>query len=227
MGPRMGITMSVILSFVGNLTSGHFTLRGFITSFILSAMISIIIGFVVPVGKVSGDVSHSMGLVRGTLPARLIESLVANTIYTPIMTFVMVYMAYATAMRMSGGKAGLHFGQMFLHSLIICFLIGYVLCFILQPIFLKSLCKKYDVPYPPEPAMAAQAAAKAKEEAKANEAENNEGKLFGNERLLDLLRKTDFENARQVIETMTAEVDQYRNGAEPNDDLTMMVIHCK
>ena len=60
-----------------------------------------------------------------------------------------------------------------------------------------------------------------------NEAENNEGKLFGNERLLDLLRKTDFENARQVIETMTAEVDQYRNGAEPNDDLTMMVIHCK
>ncbi len=172
MAPRMGITMSVILSFVGNLTSGHFTMRGFITSFIISAMISIIIGFVVPVGRVSGDVSHSLGLVRGTLPARLLESLIANTIYTPIMTFVMVYMAYATAMKQSGGMAGLNFGQMFLHSLIICFIVGYALCFILQPLYLKMLCKKYDVPYPPEVAMAAQEA----EETEENQAggENNE-----------------------------------------------------
>ena len=42
--------------------------------------------------------------------------------------------------------------------------------------------------------------------------------------LLDILRNTHFDNARQVIESLLAEVEQHRNGAEPNDDLTMMCI---
>jgi hypothetical protein len=47
---------------------------------------------------------------------------------------------------------------------------------------------------------------------------------FGDDRLLDILRNTHFDNARQVIQTLQAEVEHYRNGAEPNDDLTMMCI---
>ena len=31
-------------------------------------------------------------------------------------------------------------------------------------------------------------------------------------------------NARQVIESLQAEVEHHRNGAEPNDDLTMMCL---
>ena len=57
-----------------------------------------------------------------------------------------------------------------------------------------------------------------------NEAENREQKQLGDDRLLDILRDTNFENARQVIETLTAAVEQHRNGAKPNDDLTMMSI---
>ena len=57
-----------------------------------------------------------------------------------------------------------------------------------------------------------------------NEAENSEQEQLGDSRLLDLLRDTNFENAWQVIETLTAAVEQHRNGAEPNDDLTMMCI---
>jgi len=57
-----------------------------------------------------------------------------------------------------------------------------------------------------------------------NEAENQEQEQFGNERLLSILRNTHFESSRQVVETMTAEVETHRNGAEPNDDLTMMCI---
>ena len=57
-----------------------------------------------------------------------------------------------------------------------------------------------------------------------NEAENREQEQLGDNRLLDILRNTNFENARQVIETLTAAVEQHRNGAEPNDDLTMMCI---
>ena len=57
-----------------------------------------------------------------------------------------------------------------------------------------------------------------------NEAENSEQEQLGDDRLLEILRGTNFENARQVIETLTAAVEQHRNGAEPNDDLTMMCI---
>ena len=57
-----------------------------------------------------------------------------------------------------------------------------------------------------------------------NEAENQQQEQLGDNRLLELLRATRFENARQVIETMEAEVEKHRDGAEPNDDLTMMCI---
>jgi serine phosphatase RsbU (regulator of sigma subunit) len=57
-----------------------------------------------------------------------------------------------------------------------------------------------------------------------NEAENQEQEQFGNEHLLSILRNTHFESSRQVVETMAAEVETHRNGAEPNDDLTMMCI---
>ena len=57
-----------------------------------------------------------------------------------------------------------------------------------------------------------------------NEAEDTEQKQFGDDRLLDILRKTHIESARQVIDMLATQVEQHRNGAEPNDDLTMMCL---
>ena len=57
-----------------------------------------------------------------------------------------------------------------------------------------------------------------------NEAENREHEQFGDERLLDILRNTHFDSARQVIETLAVEVEKHRDGADPNDDLTMMCL---
>ncbi len=57
-----------------------------------------------------------------------------------------------------------------------------------------------------------------------NEAENREHEQFGDERLLDILRNTHFNSAKQVIETLAAEVEKHRDGADPNDDLTMMCL---
>ena len=57
-----------------------------------------------------------------------------------------------------------------------------------------------------------------------NEAENPQQEQFGDEHLLDLLRSTHFNNAQQVVEILNAAVEKHRNGAEPNDDLTMMCI---
>ena len=57
-----------------------------------------------------------------------------------------------------------------------------------------------------------------------NEAEDTEQKQFGDDKLLEILRETKFDSARQVIETLAAQVGKHRNGAEPNDDLTMLCL---
>ena len=57
-----------------------------------------------------------------------------------------------------------------------------------------------------------------------NEAENIKLEQFGDEHMLDILRHTKFKDARHVIELMEAEVERHRNGAEPNDDMTIMCL---
>ena len=57
-----------------------------------------------------------------------------------------------------------------------------------------------------------------------NEAENDRQEQLGDDRMLDILRHTEFENARQVVEVLNAEVERHRNGAEASDDLTIMCI---
>ena len=57
-----------------------------------------------------------------------------------------------------------------------------------------------------------------------NEAEDREHGQFGDDHLIDILRNTHFDTARQVVETMAARVEEHRDGAEPNDDLTMMCL---
>ena len=57
-----------------------------------------------------------------------------------------------------------------------------------------------------------------------NEAENREHGQFGDDHLIDILRNTHFDTARQVVETLAAKVEEHRDGADPNDDLTMMCL---
>ena len=57
-----------------------------------------------------------------------------------------------------------------------------------------------------------------------NEAENRQQEQFGDARLLEILQSTHFHGAQQMIETLKDEVEKHRNGAEPNDDLTMMCL---
>jgi serine phosphatase RsbU (regulator of sigma subunit) len=57
-----------------------------------------------------------------------------------------------------------------------------------------------------------------------NEAEDPSQNQFGDERLLEILSQSYSGSARQIIETMTQQVEHHRNGAEPNDDLTMLCL---
>ena len=57
-----------------------------------------------------------------------------------------------------------------------------------------------------------------------NEAENCQQEQFTDERLLEILAQTPFESSEQTIELLKAEVEKHRDGAEPNDDLTMLCV---
>ena len=57
-----------------------------------------------------------------------------------------------------------------------------------------------------------------------NEAENQQKELLGNDRLLELMADTANLDSRQVIDMLKEAVEEHRNGAEPNDDLTLMCI---
>ena len=57
-----------------------------------------------------------------------------------------------------------------------------------------------------------------------NEAENRQFEQFSDERLLDILEKTPFESCQQTVELLRDEVERHRDGAEPNDDLTMLCV---
>jgi len=59
-----------------------------------------------------------------------------------------------------------------------------------------------------------------------NEAENLAQEQYGDERLHQMLQQMKNDTARQVIDTFSRTVELHRNGAEPNDDLTMLAIRC-
>ena len=57
-----------------------------------------------------------------------------------------------------------------------------------------------------------------------NEAENRQQEQFTDERLLEILKTTPFESSMLTVELLKGEVEKHRDGAEPNDDLTMLCL---
>ncbi len=57
-----------------------------------------------------------------------------------------------------------------------------------------------------------------------NEAENLQQEQFGDSQLLEIIRTSHTKKAQEVVELLKEKVEQHRNGAEPNDDLTMMCL---
>ena len=57
-----------------------------------------------------------------------------------------------------------------------------------------------------------------------NEAENRQQEQFTDEKLLEILQTVPFETSEKTIELLRDEVEKHRDGAEPNDDLTMLCV---
>lgn len=134
----MGITLSLSLSLAGNLMSGHFTVIGFLISFAVSTIISLAIGFIIPLRRFSQALCRKLKLKPHGLGELCIESLISDIAYTPLITLCMTALAYRSAV---AHGASISYSGMFIVSLIISMILGYVLIFIFQPLYLKILFK--------------------------------------------------------------------------------------
>lgn len=148
----MGLTMSAALSIVGTV-HGQATsaagiqfpgiIIGILISFIASLIVSLIIGFIIPMKKVGDGACKAIKKSPDSFAGRLVSSLCSDLIYTPIITALMVALARSQAMKASGGHAQLPpFIIMYLPSLLITFIVGLIIIYFIQPMFLKSILKK-------------------------------------------------------------------------------------
>ncbi|MBO7474627.1 MAG: hypothetical protein J6U00_11655 [Ruminococcus sp.] len=135
----MAVTLSFCLSLLGTLSSGHFTVPGFLMSFGISTVISLIIGFLVPMKKLEDGLVRKCGIEEHSLPARLLSTLVSDLVYTPILTFSMVFMAYKQA---TAHGSNMPFLPSFIKSLILSLIVAYIIIFIVKPLFLKFVMKQ-------------------------------------------------------------------------------------
>ncbi len=136
----MGISLSFCMSLLGNLLSGAFTVPGFLMSFAISALISLCIGFIIPIGKIGANAALFFKLKPYSIPGRLLEAFISNLIYTPLMTLIMVALAHRNA---TSHGANIPFVPMYVHSLIPCLILGYVIVFLFTPVYLKIAMGKH------------------------------------------------------------------------------------
>ena len=134
MSLMMGVAMSFCLSLTGNLSSGNFTLPGFLKSFLVSLVISLIIGFLVPMGPLTQFLDRKLELRPGKLSTRCFNALVSDVIYTPIITTVMIVLAHRQA---TAHGANIPFWPMWGRGLAISMVVGFVLAFVLTPVFMR------------------------------------------------------------------------------------------
>lgn len=57
-----------------------------------------------------------------------------------------------------------------------------------------------------------------------NEAENARQEQFGEDRIIEILTSRPSSTTQAIVEALKTEVSRFRNGAEPNDDLTMLCL---
>lgn len=144
----MGIIMSFSLSLVGTLLSGHFEIPAWLISFGISLVISLAIGFIVPMKKIGDAVCAKCKVAPNSMEGNKISGLISDLIYTPLITVVMVVVMVTNARKHIPAEVlelgqGPSVGKELLISLPVCFIVGYILILIFQPLLLKTLVRKY------------------------------------------------------------------------------------
>lgn len=141
MNVMMGFTMSLVLSFVGTMTGGHFSLPSWGISFLISFAISLVIGFLVPIKKL-GDMACGKKIKPESFKGTLVSGVISDLIYTPIITIIMVTFMLNNAAKHAPAGSVPSVAKVLPGSLVICLLVGYAVIILVQPLFLKMLMKR-------------------------------------------------------------------------------------
>ncbi|MBR2086908.1 MAG: hypothetical protein IJ906_07215 [Oscillospiraceae bacterium] len=139
----MSVSMSLCLALTGLLSSGQFTLPGFIESFLISLIISFLLGIFVSVPRINTAVEQKFRLKRGSMTARAAESLVSDLVYTPVMSVIMITLAWITARAHGANPPYL---MMLLKGLGLSLLTAFLLIFLFEPLFLRMVLKHNGIP---------------------------------------------------------------------------------
>lgn len=143
MNVLMGFTMSLVLSLVGTLSGGHFTVPGWLMSFGISFVISLVIGFLVPIKLLGDKACGKFKINPMSFKGTLVSACVSDLIYTPLITIIMVVTMLGNATKNAPeGAIVPTVGQVLPGSLILCLVVGYIVIVLVQPLFLKMLIKK-------------------------------------------------------------------------------------
>ena len=57
-----------------------------------------------------------------------------------------------------------------------------------------------------------------------NEAENRQQEQYGEDSIIKLLTSLSASSCRDIVEALKADTDKFRDGAEQNDDLTLLAL---
>lgn len=138
----MGFSMSLVLSLVGTVSGGHFTVPSWGISFGISLVISLFIGFIVPVKRVCDGFCDLCKVNPNSMKGNLLGGVISDLIYTPIITVIMVYIMVSNAAKHAPAGVMPPMQIIMVKSLIITLLVGYVVIIVLQPIFIKLLTRR-------------------------------------------------------------------------------------
>ena len=149
MSVYMGFVMSIFMTVTGvcvgmlpNVLKHRIPPQAMISSlisgFFISFAISMMIGFVVPMKTITDSATKNM---KPGMGKRCFETLISDAIYTPVISLVMVAFAYMSNNK--NGEGGPTYLMMLIPSLIACFIVGYIIIFLVQPAILKHLMKRF------------------------------------------------------------------------------------
>ena len=138
MSLAMSATMSFFLSLIGNLSSGFFTIAGFLRSFAISLAISVFVGLIFPMKKIADRLIERFSLSPRSFKARVLTSFISAICYTPLMTLAMVWLAHR---QLSAQGIRIPFLPMFLRSACISMIASFLVSYIAAPLYSKIFFK--------------------------------------------------------------------------------------
>lgn len=147
----MGFTMSICLSLLGTLTSGHFSVPSFLISFGISFALSLMIGFSVPVKPLGDKICEKWKVNPRSFKGTAVSALVSDLIYSPFITIVMEVVMLKNAAEHAPEGAVPPIGKVLPGSLLLCLAVAYVVIMITQPLFVRLLMRGMKVGDGPMP----------------------------------------------------------------------------